>query len=181
MNKKRTDDVLDSLGKAYELMLERAMESYDEFKEEVKELEEKAEPRLANFIDKARETAVELKELTVDESQEIAAYLKRDLQDAGKWLKDTGNELTDWFGYKTGMAKLELLDLFKKAADKEKVDLAQFEHELEEGGLYHSGQVTGPGTLVCENCGEQLHFERAGRIPPCPKCKGSSFHRQKAA
>ena len=44
---------------------------------------------------------------------------------------------------------------------------------------YHTGEITGPGTLVCDNCGEELHFHKPSRIPPCPKCKGTSFHRKR--
>ena len=41
----------------------------------------------------------------------------------------------------------------------------------------HTGEVTGAGTLVCDKCGEKLHFHKAGKIPPCPKCHATQFHR----
>ncbi|MBC8554830.1 MAG: hypothetical protein H8D23_34900 [Candidatus Brocadiales bacterium] len=38
-------------------------------------------------------------------------------------------------------------------------------------------QVTGPGVLECDECGNQLHYYKAGRIPPCAKCHKTNFHR----
>jgi Zn finger protein HypA/HybF involved in hydrogenase expression len=43
---------------------------------------------------------------------------------------------------------------------------------------YHSGEIIGLGTLACDKCGEKLHFHNPGRIPPCPKCHGTHFHRE---
>ena len=38
----------------------------------------------------------------------------------------------------------------------------------------NSGEL---GVLTCDECGEQMHFSKAGHIPPCPKCKKGHFHR----
>ncbi|MES9926605.1 MAG: hypothetical protein ABW158_00685, partial [Candidatus Thiodiazotropha sp. 6PDIVS] len=43
--------------------------------------------------------------------------------------------------------------------------------------LYHTGEVTGPGTLVCAQCGKEMHFKKTGHIPPCSGCKGTDFQR----
>ncbi|MCK5669240.1 MAG: hypothetical protein KAI15_09155, partial [Gammaproteobacteria bacterium] len=40
-----------------------------------------------------------------------------------------------------------------------------------------TGEIAGFGTLVCDECGEKLHFHKSGHIPPCPKCHKTSFHR----
>jgi len=42
---------------------------------------------------------------------------------------------------------------------------------------YLTGEITGPGTLVCEQCGEHLTFKTTSVIPKCPKCGGETFHR----
>ncbi len=38
-----------------------------------------------------------------------------------------------------------------------------------------TGHVTGPGTLTCTECKEEIEMEDTGRIPPCWKCHGTEF------
>ena len=178
MKKHPNNEMLEKIVIAYEKMLERAMDEYQDFMGSVEELEHKAAPVLHEFIDKSKDTAVKLEELTEEESAKIARYVKQDLKDAAQWMARTGQDLKQWFNFEGGMAKLEIADLFMKAADQTKVDLVRFEHEVDEGGVYHTGQIVGPGTMVCEDCGEDLRFAKASRIPPCPRCHGVSFHRK---
>ena len=178
MNDQSNNEIFQKIITAYENMLERAMDEYQDFRESVDKLEHKAAPALREFIDKSKDAAVKLEELTEEESSKIAEYVKRDLKDAAQWMVKTGQDLRQWFNFEGGMAKLEIADLFMKAADQTKVDMARFEHEVEEGGIYHTGQIVGPGIMVCESCGEELHFAKASHIPPCPKCHGVNFHRQ---
>ncbi|WJW76353.1 zinc ribbon-containing protein [Thiohalobacter sp. IOR34] len=165
-------DPLDVLGEAYERMLERAMEDFHK-------AEEKTGPALHQMIDGAREKAVELGELSREEAEKVANYLKRDLAEAASYLDETGRELKDWLGLETRLVESELLDLFMRAADKTTLELIQFKEALREASTYHTGEIAGPGTLVCDACGERLHFQRAGRIPPCPKCHATRFHRER--
>ena len=51
--------------------------------------------------------------------------------------------------------------------------------QAREASFYHTGEVTGPGTLVCAECGKELHFHKAGHIPPCPGCRGTRYRRGK--
>jgi len=44
---------------------------------------------------------------------------------------------------------------------------------------WHAGDVTSIGMLRCRHCGELLHFERTGRIPPCPRCHATVYERVK--
>ena len=163
-------DPVDVLGEAYELMLERVMADFRKAKE-------KSAPVLHRLIDEAKEKALELEELTREEAEKVAEYIKRDLADAGEYLAETGGELKDWLGFETELIESSLLDLIMQASDKTTVELLKFKEDLELGPTYHTGEIAGPGTLICDQCGEQLHFRRAGRIPPCPKCHGTSFHR----
>ncbi len=178
MKERASNELLGKIVAAYEKMLERAMDEYQDFVGSVGELEHKAAPLLHEFIDKSKDTAVKLEELTEEESAKIARYIKQDLREAASWMARTRQDLKQWFSFEGGMAKLEIADLFMKAADQTRIDLARFEHEVEEGGVYHTGQIVGPGVMVCEDCGEELRFARASRIPPCPRCHGVSFHRK---
>jgi hypothetical protein len=131
-----------------------------------------AGPKLRHAIEAAEEKAVELGELTREEALRIGDYLRRDLQDAGDHLAGGEDEnLGEWLRFDIGLIEAELLDKLLSVADQAKLDMLNFEEQLVEASTYHSGEITGPGTLVCEACGELLHFHASGHIPPCPKCR----------
>ena len=167
----RPNDPLDILGVAYETMLERSATEF-------RKLEKKTGPALHSLIDKARAKAVELGELTEDEAAHLAEYLKRDLSDASFYISEHGRELKDWLGFEDSLIAAELLDVFLQAANPTTVGMNELKLELAAQSIYKTGEVTGPGALVCDDCDEVLHFHKAGRIPPCPKCHKTSFHRQ---
>ena len=163
-------DPVDMVGEAYERMLERAMAGSQK-------AGERAGPGLHRLIDAARDKAIELEELSREEAERIAAYLKRDLTDAGEFLADTGDELRDWLGFETRLIENQLLDLFMSAADKTTVELLDLKEQARQASSYHAGEVTGPGTLQCDACGAKQHFHKPRRISPCPQCHATVFHR----
>jgi hypothetical protein len=170
MPKKRINDPLDIMGVAYETMLERSASEFHK-------LEEKSGPALHRLIDKARARAVELEELSEEEAARVAEYLKRDLADANFYLSEKGKEFRDWLGFEDSLLAAELTDMFLSAADPSIVEMHELELKLAAESVYKTGEITGPGTLICDECGEVLHFHRAGHIPPCAKCHGTTFRR----
>jgi len=78
---------------------EKWLTAYDDMMMRVKtaleEVEESTLPVLQRYIHNARDTAVELEELTKEESEKIAYYLQRDLQDAD-WATGYVLILTRW-------------------------------------------------------------------------------------
>ncbi len=171
MPKKRIHDPLDIMGVAYETMLERSATEFHK-------LEKKTGPALHSFIDAAKKKAVDLQELTVEEADNLADYLKRDLSDAAFYISEQGRELKDWLGFEDSLLAAELKDVFLQAANPTTVEMNELKLELAVNSLYKTGEVTGPGALICDDCGEILHFHKAGRIPPCPSCHKTAFHRQ---
>ena len=163
-------DPVDMVGEAYERMLERAMA-------DARKAGEHTAPALHRLIDTARDKAIELEELSREEAERIAAYLKRDLTDAGEFLADTGDELKHWLGFETRLIENQLLDLFMSAADKTTVELLDLKEQARQASSYHAGEVTGPGTLQCDACGAKQHFHKPRRISPCPDCHATVFHR----
>lgn len=163
-------DPVDILGEAYERMLERAMRDY-------REVKHKTAPVLHQMIDAARDKAVELEELSREEADKVAKYLKRDLTDAAEYLQESGEEFRDWLGFEVLLLEEKLGDLFMQAADKTTLELLQLRENLARTAEFHTGEVSGPGTLVCSECGENLVFHKPGKIPPCPKCHATVFKR----
>jgi len=169
MTNSQHHDPIDVLGEAYEKMYERVVEN-------IHKVEDKSGNFLHHLIDEARLRAIELRELTDDEAELVAQYLKRDLSDTVNYLSREGHELRDWLGFETTLLESDLLYLFDKLADPTTLALLKLKLDAEAAG-YNTGEITGPGTLACDACGEKLHFHRTGRIPPCPRCEGTHFHR----
>jgi rubrerythrin len=144
----------------------------------IEEAEESTPPALKRFVHNARDLAVDLEELTRDEAEKIAMYLHRDIEDAGKYLAETGQELGDWLRFDIHQVEDRLMETLTKVTDHTREEMLEFEHEIEEGPAWNSGEVTGPGTLVCANCGEIIRFHETGYIPNCPNCDHTVFHRK---
>jgi len=164
---------IDKLIQSYNRMMERVKTRL----EELEAAEKDALPRLQHSIEHAVEKAVELGELSRKEAHEIGAYLKRDLQDAGHYLGTTGKEIGDWLRFDLDLVEDRLLELFSKAADQTSLDLLQIKETLAEESTYQTGEITGPGTLQCDDCGERLAFHSTSTIPACPRCNNTSFSR----
>ena len=161
---------------------EKWLRAYDDMmvrvKTAIEEAEENTLPAIRRHIAKARDTAIELEELTRDEAERIAFFLERDLIDAGKHMAESGHELGDWLRFDIGLIEDRLLDALLKAADHTRLDMLQFEEDLEEGPSYNTGEVTGPGTLECVSCGADIRFHATGYIPECPNCGHTVFRRK---
>ncbi len=171
MTKKPTDDPLDALGEVYEKLYENIVKG-------IRNAEEKSTAALHKIIEDARDTAVELGEVSKEEAEKLGDYLKRDLSDVIEHASKTGGELKDWLGFETTLLETEILDKLLDVADPTTVELFKLKLESRPTPTYHTGEITGPGTLTCDKCGEKIHFYRAGKIPPCPKCHETLFHRE---
>ena len=97
---------------------EKWLRAYDDMmvrvKTAIEEAEESTLPAIKRHIDKARDTAVELEELTRDEAERIAYFLERDLEDAGKHMAESGHELGDWLRFDIGLIEDRLLEVLLK-------------------------------------------------------------------
>jgi len=158
------------LTEAYNRMLERV-------RERLHDLDEDARPALQRAIDHAEETASELGELSREEARKVANYLRRDLHDAAEFLEESSHELGDWLRFDLQLVERGLAQLFSQVADQARLELAELAMRADALGEWHTGEVTGIGTLECKSCGEKLHFHKTGHIPPCPKCNGTRYRR----
>lgn len=158
------------LSGGYNRMMERVKATIDE-------AGDKAIPSLRHNIEQAREKAVELGELSREEADKVAMYLQRDLQDAARYIGESGTDLRDWLKIDLELIEDRMLDAMFGVADQTRLQMLQFQDELAEHALWHTGEVTGPGALRCTGCGEEIHFHQTGRIPPCPACHGTVFQR----
>ena len=111
---------------------------------------------------------------------ELERSVRRDLTDAARYRHETGRDLRDWLGFDVARIEQGFWEAFSEAADQTLLTLHEIRLQAE-ASEYHTGETVGLGTLVCDHCNERLHFAAAGRIPRCPRCGGTRFHRPVAA
>lgn len=166
MNNPLPEDVAKKLSDAYDLMLMRTRETMD-----------KAEKGLGEALEMAMQKASDLGELTREEADLISIYVMRDLEDAAKFVDKSGNELRDWLQFDLNVVENTLLDIFSNMVDHTREALDELKQRADAVGEWHTGEIAGIGTLQCKSCGEVMHFEKTGHIPPCPKCHGTKYRR----
>ncbi|MHB1239099.1 MAG: zinc ribbon-containing protein [Gammaproteobacteria bacterium] len=160
----------EKLIRAYNRMLERVKAFLDDSAPDT-------HPGLHRSIDSAKDKAVELGELTREEAERTGYFLKRDLEDAARYLADTGHELSDWLQIDAGLIERQMLEWFGSAADRTRLEWLQLQADLRRTAEYHTGEIAGPGALECSGCGEVLRLQATGHVPPCPRCHGTLFRR----
>jgi hypothetical protein len=158
---------------AYHRMMERVQAQLDQ----VRKAEQDIVPTIQHSIEQASETAVELGELTREEAQLISGYVKRDLEDAGHYLAETGEDFKTWLRFDVELIEDRLLEWFGNTADRTRLELLTFNAPVKETSSYQAGEITGPGSLQCDDCGKRIAFHTVNTIPHCPTCGGSSFSR----
>jgi len=161
---------VDKLVEAYERMLKRTHET-------IEQAEKGTVPAFRELLHKARDNMIELGEVTREEANKVAEYVERDIRDAAAYIAETGEDLKKWWRFDLDQIEQRLLDTFSQVADQTSVQLRSWAEQARQAGLYHTGEVSGPGTLVCSACGAEINMHKTGRIPPCSKCHGTSFNR----
>ena len=162
-------------------LTEKLTRAYDRMMENLHALYEKASGESDNIqrlFEEARDKMAETDNLSREEAEKVSNWLKRDLLNAEDYLKSEQRDLADWLHMDIELIEWSLMDMFLQVADPTKLALMKFEAETKANSEYHTGEITGAGTLVCSNCGEVLHFKKSGHIPPCPKCQHTVFTRK---
>jgi len=150
----------------YDALAERFNKVFQDAKEHSREAMHAA-------LDKAKAELVAAKEFSAERGEQLRAYLAQDLEqtlDAARRLGDAARQRLDPARLEAG-ALASLAGVLERAG-KAVLDLG---HKANASLTCKTGEITSAGTLACQACGEQLHFEKSGRIPPCPKCKGTVF------
>ncbi len=162
--------------------------AYNQMMKEMRDAFEQADPSdmsLQKALDKAKNQAVELGVITADEAHEISEYIKRDVNDAAEYMMDSSAEFYDWLMLDIEIIERKVIDLFLSVADHTRVELEQFKQAVPEVPsdktqipVYKSGEITGPGTLICESCGKIKPFLSSDEITDCSQCGHNRFIRR---
>lgn len=133
---------------------------------------------LSHGLETAKEKTSELGGLTQEEINKISDYVKRDVEDAAHTITDKSNDsLSEWLKFDIELIENFALGAFMDVADKTRIQLAELEQQARAASVYRTGEVTGPGTLVCTHCDKIIHFKTTSKIPECPACGNETFQR----
>lgn len=165
-----SQELQEKLIKGYKQLLETSKEILSVTKKE-------ATPAVLDAIDKSKEKAAELAELTSEEIDKVSDFVIRDLHDAAEYIAAGERELGDWLRIDALLIEDKFLEAFSHMVDHTQVALDEIAANAKRASEWHTGEITSAGTLVCSACGEVLHFHNAGHIPPCPKCHATVFNR----
>jgi len=164
------NDMRKKLEDAYGHMLEVA-------KEFIVNAREHSGPVIKDALKEAREKVSEASELTSEEIDKLSQYIEKDLTEAAGFMQQQEKELADWLRLDILLIEKYLLEKFSSLADRTRIELEQWSLDADTYGEWHTGEMISMGVLRCEACGEELHFEKPGHIPPCPKCHATKFKR----
>ncbi|MCK4841439.1 MAG: zinc ribbon-containing protein [Methylococcales bacterium] len=155
------------------------IDAYNNLMEHLYEVMDDSLHSIADALEIAKEKTSELGGLTQDEINQISDFLMRDLEHAASYTPAVSgnNSLSEWFKFDIELLENFALDAFISIADKTRIELAKIENQAKKYHLYHSGDITGPGTFTCDNCGKQIAFKTTSEIPECPDCGTKNFSR----
>ncbi len=157
---------------AYNKLMEHLYEAMDNSLHSVAEAMEIAKEKIS-------ELGGHVQEFSQEELDKVAHYVMRDIEHAATAptpVKDN-DSLSEWLKFDIDLIENFALANFLDIADKTRIELARIENEAKLYHPYLSGEVTGPGTFVCDSCGKQIAFKSTSLIPACPKCGGKNFTR----
>ncbi|MFO7604112.1 MAG: zinc ribbon-containing protein [Gammaproteobacteria bacterium] len=160
----------DKLAQAYDKLLEIMKKAWQD-------TEDHALPPLRERLDQAVENLSALGEVTREEAEHVAEYVRRDLHEAADFLSESGHSLKDMVQFDLEFVERKFAEMFAQMADSTRMELDKLAERARQVGEWHTGEITGVGILQCKGCGEKLHFEKTGHIPPCPKCHGTRYRK----
>jgi len=155
------------------------VEAYNDLMEHLYEIMDDTLHSVADAMEIAKEKTSQLGGLTQEEINEVATFLMRDIEHAAITVPAVSdkNSLAEWFHFDINLIENFALDDFFSLADKTRIELAKIENEAKKYHPYKSGDITGPGSFICDNCGKQIAFKSTSEIPECPECKAKTFTR----
>jgi rubrerythrin len=153
------------------------VKAYDELMEHLYEIMDDSLHSVAEAMDIAKEKTIE--GLSQEDLDRIAHFLMRDIEHAADStpVDNDSNSLSEWFKFDIELLENFALDTFTSIADKTRIELAKIENQAKKYHSYKSGDIAGPGTFVCDQCGKQIAFKSTSEIPECPECKAKTFSR----
>lgn len=156
----------------------KLINAYTDLMEHIYEAMDDTLHSFAEALDISKEKIRKAGDLTNEELDKVSSFVTRDVKHAAHGLsneEDSGS-LSEWFKFDIELLENFALDAFLGIADKTRIELAKLQ-QLAETHTYHSGDITMPGTFICDGCGKEIAFKTPSEIPECPSCHAKTFIR----
>ncbi len=157
-----------SRAKLYERLAIKTKKAFESGKESGAE-------QLDAALKAAREGMEKAGEFSREEGRELARFLRRDLKLAQEQMEKFGEATKEHLHPKRVASGV--LDLASSLLEGAGETLQEWADKAEEALSFHTGEITGPGTLTCTACGTELKMTGTKKIPPCPKCGKTDFRK----
>ncbi|WP_026960685.1 zinc ribbon-containing protein [Aliagarivorans taiwanensis] len=131
-----------------------------------------SQEELSHLIDTTQKYMQAASDLTKDEWQMIANYVRRDLSD---WQDDNRRA----FEGSPGMRLLSdsIWHWLAKMSDTTRVEWHELLGDLQHQGVYQQGELVGLGTVECTECGTKRAVWHPELLAACDNCGGTQFYR----
>ncbi len=143
------------------------------------EMENRTREALREEIANAVEFENELEEMTREEVDLLATYLRRDLEHLMKFVDETGEGVGEWLRLDLSLIERQLSDLLFSIADKSQLDTLELDQKIhnQDVGHYISGEIATAGVLRCLSCAHMRCLTETSHIEPCEACNSHYFER----
>jgi len=156
----------------------KLIKAYDDLMGHLYEAMDDTLHSVADALEIAKEKTSAVGGHTQEEINKIADFVMRDVEHAAISSPNSSRDsLSEWLKFDIDLIENFALSAFLGIADKTRVELAALEMDAKQYHPYQSGDIAGPGTFVCDQCGKQISFKSTSVIPTCPACQASNFSR----
>ena len=128
---------------------------------------------LDKFLKKAKAEIVGTGDISRTQAEKLTAFFRRDFSTHSENLRKTGENLKKNVAPKK--LSVTLRGAFSRSLKSVAGKLEEVAEKSEKALEYKTGEMAGPGTLTCKECGGEMKLTSAVRIPPCPKCHKTIF------
>jgi len=155
---------------------DKAADQYDKLAERFKELFESGAEKTSDFantaMEKARQQLTAAGAFSEEQGKNLKGFLERDFSQIAQTMRDGAREKLNPARVSAG-ALASLSAMFNAAGNA----LSSAAVRTQKALSCRSGEITSAGTLTCASCGNELHFKKTGRVPPCPRCHATEFRK----
>lgn len=135
------------LPQLYDRLAERAVEK-------LKELGDTTTVTLQQVLEAAGARAVDMGEVTREEAEQLSHSIRHDLHDAARHMLEQERDFTDWLRLDALLIEKRLLQRVAQLVDVARQEARHAGKEPRHPLDWHSGEITGIGSLECRDCGQ---------------------------
>jgi NADH pyrophosphatase NudC (nudix superfamily) len=145
---------------------------YEKLADRTAELLEEGKKTLDEALKKAKEELHKAGDFSSEQMDKVASYVRRDVADNAEKATEAVKKAVDPHRVAAGAQSI-FARILNSAADA----LSDLAEKAEKATEFKTGEVTSSGTLTCKECGAEMHMKTTGRIPPCSKCRKTTFRK----